>query len=1020
MKSIRKFFGKIASWCRRNPIWCHLILLLILTLLMGIWASLFYINSFMNHPQFTRFEEFYFIMNQINLSGKKIYYYLFFLTDAIWAITLLTFFRRLLKTIRKYSSFSHIKDIVITVFTVFMVAAYLSDLFEGFIYVFGCNVNFNDVCGLLKTTVNIKKGLYGFTGVIFLYGIYKYWSSIRKGDHYVINDHRKSIRIFLRSSFLSLLFVAIVALLLTQIPQGKTIVIDLLDRPRNLFGVYLLLCFLALILSHYPAYFEARRKEIRDLVDWKIITKGFLGWFPRLTGLGVVYYTLKDENKNPFDKLAKIFRHHLGGLMFIAFLFILFYTGQQAYEGFKLHPALSLFVFFISILFYDYLRKKSNNPKSWFIAFAVFAGVSIIASVWVVAAAGWSRGSLYLTSLAAIALLGLYITFRIFRKDLFGKSNRSLVIVFSIFGFLSLALIVFANVNLSYPIRHLNAVSILLLYIVIFYGFIAVLVKHIQLYNEKNIEEIPGKYGIKKRFSWWRYVLPTVPFFLLLWLLIVNSFPNKLHYMKKIPEKSSGDVMKIEDFGDYIEKADSTSDQFPYYFLATSYGGGLMANLWAMLVYNEIQRTTSGRFLKSTINMSGNSGGTIGLGNYANLWTYNGHFKEEVKADSIIPQIEGVGNFNHLSIDLTYLFGWDMIRELIPFISRKEGRDRSYEAMKRYAELTGDKNAVSLHDRSYRQHWKYIFDENGYYPSLTFSTTSIDGQLGNVFSLKTADHNEIFRGIYNVLDTELCDTVGSVSYYQALSASNRFPIFSPIASIKGEGHFVDGGYYDNSGLMNSLEFLNYLFTEAVITDSSKVRYVIVENSKSHYIQYLLGEWIDRYKKEKKEGEIPAIVKTVTKVDKVSRHLKERIKNEFDSTVFIHLPHRFTYDDVVNTFHGDPINPFTVQKIIDCNNEWMRQAIDSAIENKIYDKKWGIVESPLARILSEPAVRYQRAMVEYHPLVRRQVQQIGKWFGNKSAGESEEFESKCCEQILDGNFSDILRCNNEGIVCSDCK
>ena len=42
----------------------------------------------------------------------------------------------------------------------------------------------------------------------------------------------------------------------------------------------------------------------------------------------------------------------------------------------------------------------------------------------------------------------------------------------------------------------------------------------------------------------------------------------------------------------------------------------------------------------------------------------------------------------------------------------------------------------------------------------------------------------------------------------------------------------------------------------------------------------------------------------------------------------------------------------------------------------YDlSKWGVVQPPLARILSTPAVRYQEAMINKHPSVRNTLQRI---------------------------------------------
>jgi hypothetical protein len=86
-----------------------------------------------------------------------------------------------------------------------------------------------------------------------------------------------------------------------------------------------------------------------------------------------------------------------------------------------------------------------------------------------------------------------------------------------------------------------------------------------------------------------------------------------------------------------------------------------------------------------------------------------------------------------------------------------------------------------------------------------------------------------------------------------------------------------------------------------------------------------------------------------------------------------MPHKMTYEKVRAILKADVDNPLALMDSIQKNNE----AIDKALKDyKDYEfEKWGVVEPPLARLLSEPAVQYQKAMVYKHPEVQETLELI---------------------------------------------
>ena len=123
----------------------------------------------------------------------------------------------------------------------------------------------------------------------------------------------------------------------------------------------------------------------------------------------------------------------------------------------------------------------------------------------------------------------------------------------------------------------------------------------------------------------------------------------------------------------------------------------------------------------------------------------------------------------------------------------------------------------------------------------------------------------------------------------------------------------------------------------------------------------------------KSGELSAILNTVVSIDKLPRYVFDKIEKEGFVLEPIMMPHRITYDRVKSVLRGDVDDPVRLMKLIKQHNDTIRWVLRDYENYKL--RQWGVVEPPLARVLSEPAVRYQEAMVYYHPEVQRAFARI---------------------------------------------
>jgi hypothetical protein len=985
-----------------------------LSMVLIVCVSLFRINDYITSPRhgiFDNAQEIYNLIFSVENQASQWWFYLYFIVDFIWAVYLLViiaYFMRfsLQRVIFRLGSIPvSIKKLYFTLAIVVLI----TEILEALGYVFP-DLDFIP----LETVVNIKMVLYVFCFSFLMYGMLKN----------IILPNLKNIIRFLQVSLLSILFIVIIYALVTVMPQGGTIIVDLFYSPWNIVILFYFMTFLALLLSHFPIYVDIWLYGDRDCVNLEMSKRN-----RTIAGFGIIYFDTHRREHVPqdiYDQKSGIYNNHiiknlrrsLGVLIYAAVIQI-FLDVIPRFFGIHFNTMLiTIFLLIVTLIIYSLLGRRYNEWKSVFegqdeakkkevvqgiVSYVsyfplYFIGCSIMVIITAVLAAvlQWNIITLIFLLITLACQMFLYIYFKISRtyfkyvfysaklyarnENMFNKSRLELFKKYgnvdreTISSFLNffaqlsdnisylnfmrgsgiVAFIAMLCANIFYGFATwLNPINIILLYIILFYSAIIIVWKHILYYHRKK-----GDLGLDNFF---KYGIPLLLLLIIGWGVYSSGQENDLHELQLV---ESNEPL---DYSEYMQNLTiSTLKKKDNYFFVGSYGGGLKANLWNLLLLNRLDTLSDHKFMERTIVMSGVSGGAVGIGNYAALQAT--HQAE----DDLSHDIFTIGKSNVLSNELTYLFGWDWLREYAHFISYK-GKDRSYESMKQHAINTG----VSLTDyeeKGFLDMWRKLYEKkNKKFPILVMNSTSVAGKQGVVSSIKFP--SDTFAGADNLSVFTEKETGGekSLTYFGAVSTTNRFPLFSPTAKIKGNGNYLDGGYFENSGMLSALEVYDAIERDSLYKEKINPIFINIVNSKDFYIQQKILDWNIEKTSVKESGEIASILETVISIEKLPRFIYEKIKNRGHIIKPILMPHKLSYQNVSAVLKSKVESPLILMDSIKKHNAIIDQALK---EYKEYDfEDWGVVEPPLARLLGEPSVRYQEAMIYFHPDVNEALVKI---------------------------------------------
>lgn len=986
---------------------------LVLTILMFLVGSvLFRIEGFeqvISHPQFEITKKASAFIELIKGSDSRIspiknivWFRTFFIIDFIWSISLLAiinlWIRRVIST---HEHTKHSKRIPQLIFICSCIA-YSLDVYENLSYLRllkllrGIEAASNE----LSVIIDIKTLFYAFVILLtffFAYQIFLY-------------DRRKRLYRALKASSISLATIIVLFILATLVDQGSTVIVHLLQNPVSLLATFILINLLALCSAHYPDYVDKYFHGFPSSLQW--IMKPLFG-SKSFLGIGLVLYSNSatsqanvDLKLNPSRQMTnqdnmflEDFRKLAGMTVLLTWCYALLFVLHK-YEKLPFSPSLLIFILtLLFIVLYFTVLKSKQDWRSFFeknksdiyqsthgtspleipknvslmlrtmMLTLLLTIISLTITILLAIQSSWIEVSGM--ALVTVFFNTIYfIHFQHFRTvvsvvkhykeykwlSLFGlDDDENYVRFFAIAGLCTLTF--FILITLEPPL--INALVIILAFLYLIYGLVVVLLKHHMYYKQHNNNTALNTNHSPMAIFFEKYV-PISGVLLITWIVFAGQAGNGLHILK--PKKNGeNDINYTKYREDLRNKINRPTYNGSY--LISSYGGGLRATAWTMLVMDALEKTNP-EIIENSLAMSGVSGGFLGLSFYSAIR----HEHKEAAMRQL--KIDTIARHSMLSIDVSYLLGYDIVREGIPYVRGFWGKDRAGRSMREYASLIQPDQRLcqSLMNSTYGTYWSQIYRASSYYPVLLGNTTGTHGKYGVAYPL-TGDKSvfdSIFTGSENILPI---DAGSSITYLDATSTTERFPIFSPTAQIEGKGHFLDGGYFENSGLLSIMNFYDYLLREHLPLNDSLVKVILIINDKDSYIRQLVTDSIEK-KAELGTGELSAILSTVANISILPLAMEDRVAQRFKGNfIRIYLPYLFTYEDVIRVIGGVPEDPIAIQKIINKSNTRIKKMYEGLGPEKEYP-----VPPALARVLSDPAYDYMKKMLE-HPDVTSALERI---------------------------------------------
>ncbi|MBW1297413.1 hypothetical protein GBO31_18020 [Aquimarina litoralis] len=532
-----------------------------------------------------------------------------------------------------------------------------------------------------------------------------------------------------------------------------------------------------------------------------------------------------------------------------------------------------------------------------------------------------------------------------------------------------------ANINLAFFIVincfdfisfKINAIVIILSALLIYYGILIIITKNI-IYYQYSRDSFATNNKTKVKFG---LLVTGLILLVLIGLTKIPQFNNNLFTLHPVKETVSS-----VDLGDFLNDREADISKTRYHI--GCYGGGIKSNAWTMTVLRELQKQDP-KFLNQTISISGASGGTMGLINFSSIL----HNIEKEKQEIIIDE---VSTQNILGLDLTHILGRDLLMHLFIPKCDLSGYDRSSSAMHQYAKITNNK--AFDHKKSYRAYWKKMYNfHNNHFPILISNTTNVKGNQGMAVSVSTNKNPEDAVLLYQGADDIL--SIGSdqtLSYYDAASTSNRFPLISPAAKIETLGHYNDGGIYDNSGLLSAYKLFNAINNRDSIQNPQSLKqcnvFISIVNDKTAYIKKMVNDKFACTAQHINENtEMNAILSSVASTEMMPIYVKEqlrRLENISTKIKFktIYLPHQFTVADI-KSIYGRELNCNNLNEK-DLHKELYHTLVkknDSIIATITNNGSLPIVEPPMSRVITKKAYQFMKDMLD-HPETKKVLKEI---------------------------------------------
>lgn len=219
------------------------------------------------------------------------------------------------------------------------------------------------------------------------------------------------------------------------------------------------------------------------------------------------------------------------------------------------------------------------------------------------------------------------------------------------------------------------------------------------------------------------------------------------------------------------------------------------------------------------------SGGSLGVGFY-NAITHFAHLGDSSKRDSVYTELtKKFFARDHLAAALGKLFFCEIIQLFWPChidgFDRAVALEQSWETG--YGELLGPSGSANVFGSDYYS----VFSRGGSYPAWFINTTCAEtGEQCWVANVVPDDLMPLAadRDVWRHLN-------GTTLYSTAINFSSRFPLVSPSAGVGGRDpyrrHYVDGGYFENLGAQTMADIIRALSKKDPVQFSHVLPIVLV-------------------------------------------------------------------------------------------------------------------------------------------------------------------------------------------------
>lgn len=812
---------------------------------------------------------------------------------------------------------------------------------------------------------------------------------------------------FVKASITSIIIILVILGLLTQMEQAFTMLLRMIETGKiSLVLCFILINLLAVSLSHYPiyTYYAGNLNNSRKYVKWKREQPFKKKWMNWLT-----VYTFKPINDKTYvaDIYANILRQYLGLSVYLVWTIFIYQAylpnlkyslGSGAISLIEWSSALVVSFTFFSYAYFKRKLSPLHTPISQRSViykrigkyFFFSCSLSVILVLVVIFKRNlFNPAGLILLLLTNFMMMLNFSFFRLVRprlrhvlrtlkhdglrnsttfltvlRKIEKSSNYLVVFIFAFyFSILSIIYFTFASMN-GWPLP--NGIVIVMIYLYFYFFLISSLGKYYfvkySMAQKKRDAGLPMTYLNARLF---RFM--TSGLIILVVLFVIGLFTEShLNELTIYPVNKNNDGIVLSEFEERVKAMPDTV------FFISSHGGGLKANAWTLMVLDSLQKSSNSRLMSQTIAMSGASGGSLGLALYGNIHSQFGNDPEILQ--SVINKIT---YDNYASVDISMLFGADLARIFYPFNKMSESHDRSYYAMLMYQRNLRKTGLKLLDETSYRKYWKDLQSDKHPLPALIMNTAATNGKRGIFCSINTEMFDSIFPYSQNLSDLKMENGKdGSVSFMQAVSTTNRFPIFSPVAKIKGSGHFVDAGAIDNSGILGCWDLYLYLFDRKVLKDKTIV-FVDIDNSKNGYAEMLLDQFLEKTNRtdflidENEKSSIISNLQTGLSLNKIPGYLNDFLCNytskqdhlEYKRIV---LPHKVSIEDIEDVIDGEFCNfvggDFR-EELIAFLDKHNAEIINSTEGKRGFFEDWECYEPVLSRQLSASNITYFQRIIK---------------------------------------------------------